>query len=189
MLNLPTPQNEIQLIHCVSTWAKYNFPNTRAPHLGIAEEVGEAIHCSLKRFQQIRGFQNEDFFISHLTDALADCIIYLCDWCEMHSAFFSFGRNQIETQKLTMSDESKIIVHLLQASAAAIQHSQRVDDNDMVPDVAIVAIANNIAQRIANGCEYWAGVYNIDLRLAVANVWATVSKRDWQNNPTNADTV
>ena len=179
------PQNETQLINAVGEWSNKNFGDRRAPELGVAEEIGEAIHCVLKRKQMIRGFENEDFFLSQLTDAFADCIIFLCDWCSMRDAFFSFNRNLQDQPPLTIDHQDKIIVHMLQGAAAIIAHGINFSDSVIEKNI----ITNMLAQRIVNGLELWAGIYKIDLKLAVSAVWANVSKRDWQKNPENADKI
>jgi len=176
-----TPKNEAQLIEEVSRWAEQNFATCRAPALGVIEEIGEATHCVLKKFQKIRGFNRLDYFEKHFTDALADCVIYLCDWCALHKAFFNFGRNQHQLETLTFDDEHTIIVHLLQGSAAMLAL-----DLNVMEDTAMQAAANAMAQRICTGLECWATLYKIDLPLAVSATWSEVSKRDWVKNPVTA---
>lgn len=180
------PTDEIQLIQQVGVWAKKNFEGKRFPHLGITEEIGEAVHCVLKNKQGIRGFEDQAFFIEHLTDALADTIIYLCDWCVCFDAFFKFGRNMHEQKRMQLDDEPKVIIHLLQGSAAIIAHGMNFIPNDPETPTSAVASANALAQRIATGIELWAAIYSIDIRMAVSATWAKVSKRDWVTDPVNA---
>jgi hypothetical protein len=176
----PNPTNEMELIHVVGRWSKYNFSHRRAPHLGVVEEIGEATRCVLKRIQGIRGFDKEDFFMAQFSDALADTIIYLADWCSERNAFFMFGRNMHLPAKLTIDDQNRILTHLLQASAVMTQQADRepaelraIDESDY----------NMVAQRICTGLEMWGQVYDIDLRLTVAVTWAKVSQRDWTKHP------
>lgn len=64
----------------VYQWSKQNFgdqPSWR-PLLGIGEELGELNHAYLKRAQGIR--TNEDHE-EGIRDAVADIMIYLCDFC------------------------------------------------------------------------------------------------------------
>lgn len=175
----PAPANEIDLIHEVGRWSKYNFSHRRAAHLGIVEEIGEATHCVLKRIQGIRGFDKEEFFLKEFGDALADTIIYLADWCSDRNAFFAFGRNMHSVAKLTVDDQNRILTHLLQAGAVICQQADREPAELRVIDESDY---NMVAQRICTGLEMWAQVYDLDLRLIVAHTWAKVSQRDWTKN-------
>lgn len=60
-------------------WTAKNFPNKKPVHpvLGAAEEIGELCHAFLKHEQGIRVNENH---IDNMQDAVADCIIYLCDF-------------------------------------------------------------------------------------------------------------
>jgi NTP pyrophosphatase (non-canonical NTP hydrolase) len=62
-------------------WSKKNFPNRKPYHpiLGAAEEVGELSHAFLKMEQGIRG--NDAKHTADMKDAVADCIIFLTDFC------------------------------------------------------------------------------------------------------------
>lgn len=176
----PAPQNESELIQAIGEWAIRNFRDKRMPELGIIEEIGEAAHCVLKRFQGIRGFENKDYFIAELTDALADTIIYLCDWCFTHNAFFKFGRNHLPVEN-TEHNERRVITHLLQVSAGLMAYTETETDRKITP--AEEATYCMLAQRVATGIEFWGEIYEIDVRLAVAATWAKVSQRDWVTRP------
>lgn len=180
--NKQAPISEAILIQQVGAWADKNFRNKRGAEWGIFEELGEAAHCILKNRQGIRGFDVEEFFLTQLTDALADTIIYLADWCYVHKAFFTFGRNQIHDLHPNQTDERKIVVHLLQGAAQMFSFDEVVP-GDKVPQVH-EGLHNMAAQRICNGVECWAYIHDINIRLAVAATWAKVSKRDWVANPT-----
>ena len=62
-------------------WSKKNFDNKKPyqPILGAAEEVGELAHAYLKMEQGIRG--NTDEHTANMKDAVADCVIFLMDFC------------------------------------------------------------------------------------------------------------
>lgn len=66
----------------VGQWSRDNFgrqPSTN-PLLGIVEEVGELSHAHLKGLQGIRHDSEE--IREKKRDAVADILIYLCDYCE-----------------------------------------------------------------------------------------------------------
>ena len=62
-------------------WSERNFGPHPAWHplLGLVEEVGELSHAYLKREQGIRGTKEEHD--EAIRDAVADAIIFLCDFC------------------------------------------------------------------------------------------------------------
>jgi NTP pyrophosphatase (non-canonical NTP hydrolase) len=64
----------------VKEWSTKNFPDAKPhqPLLGAAEEIGELCHAHLKMEQNIRTNQNHK---EDAEDAIADCIIYLADYC------------------------------------------------------------------------------------------------------------
>lgn len=173
------PLNEVQLIQQVGAWSDKNFRNLRGSEYGITEEIGEACHCFLKRRQKIRGFDNNEFFLEQFTDALADTMIYLADWCYLRNSFFKLGRNQMIAP--VHAEERVIIIHLLQGAAQMFNFPE-ILPGDVIPP-AHVGPYNMVAQRICNGVECWAKLYDIDLRLAIASTWAKVGKRDWKMNP------
>ncbi len=176
----PAPQNESELIQAVGEWSVRNFRDRRAPEFGIVEEIGEAAHCVLKRFQKIRGFEEEEFFLAEFTDALADTIIYLCDWCFSHQAFFKFGRNHLPVES-TEHNERRVIMHLLQVAAGLMAYTEVETERKITATEE--ATYCMLAQRVATGLEFWAEIYKVDLRLSVAATWAKVSQRDWLERP------
>lgn len=66
----------------VGEWSHDNFGDqpSHRPLLGIGEEVGELNHAHLKREQGIRGKQD---YREAQIDAVADIVIYLCDYCRL----------------------------------------------------------------------------------------------------------
>lgn len=84
-LNLRSLQTQIGL------WAQENFGSNQskrtgyalyslAPLLGIGEEYGELLHCVLKNHQAIRGYDDVEKYETERDDALADLLIYMCDF-------------------------------------------------------------------------------------------------------------
>lgn len=61
-------------------WSRRNFGEHPSWHplLGLSEEVGELSHAYLKRLQGIYPDQKHD---SAIRDAVADIVIFLCDFC------------------------------------------------------------------------------------------------------------
>jgi hypothetical protein len=187
MISELEPRNEIDLIQQVGEWADRNFYDKRWAEIGCVEEIGEGCHCVLKQFQGIRGFADKDKFTEKFSDALADIIIYLCDWCYVHQAFFKFGRNHEHISAIKPEDERRVIVHILQA-AAAMMTFPVVRPGQDVP-IGESGAYNMAAQRLATGVECWAQIYELDIRLIVSKAWADVRKRNWVADPAGAGGV
>jgi len=75
----------------VASWSETNFGQqvsqvtgfplgSLAPLLGIMEELGELCHCVLKHHQGIRGYDDPSKYEPERDDALADILVYLCDF-------------------------------------------------------------------------------------------------------------
>jgi len=75
----------------IGEWSRRNFGEqtskvtgqvlgSLAPLLGAAEEVGELMHVVLKRHQGIRGYDDDAKYIRERDDAIADILVYLCDF-------------------------------------------------------------------------------------------------------------
>lgn len=73
-MSIATIQGEIAI------WVSHNFGPHPSWHplLGIQEEAGELAHAFLKREQGIRTNEDHD---AGIRDAVADLMIYLCDFC------------------------------------------------------------------------------------------------------------
>lgn len=75
----------------IGKWSKKNFGNNISKAtgqalfstnalLGIIEETGELAHCVLKRHQGIRGYDDDLKYTTERDDAIADILVYLCDF-------------------------------------------------------------------------------------------------------------
>jgi NTP pyrophosphatase (non-canonical NTP hydrolase) len=168
------PRNEIELIQQVGEWTTAQGWE-REPEWGVVEEVGEAAHAILKNIQHIRGYDFEKFQ-ADFTDSLADAIIFLCDWCALHQAFFKFKRNELGP---VVEQEKTIMAHVLQCASALFRYPFGE------PSLNEGEICSVIAQRLATALECWAKFYKYDLSLLVAATWPEVRKRNWKQFPKN----
>lgn len=86
----------------IREWADRNFKNNTSkatgaelgsigPLLGIGEENGELCHVVLKRHQGIRGYDDDTKYKTERDDALADILVYLCDFA---------GREEVDLQDI-----------------------------------------------------------------------------------------
>lgn len=75
----------------IGEWSRRNFGDqvskstgqtlgSLAPLLGVPEELGELCHVVLKRHQGIRGYDDDAKYQAERDDALADILVYLCDF-------------------------------------------------------------------------------------------------------------
>jgi hypothetical protein len=62
--------------------------------LGMMEELGELAHCSLKRIQGIRGFDDHDFYIKNYIDAVGDIGVYASNYAVVHSIHMEWPENR-----------------------------------------------------------------------------------------------
>lgn len=180
----------LQLIQEVGDWAVANFGTKRTPHtaiLGMMEELGEGSHCVLKRFQGIRGFADHDHFIRNLTDAMADFMIYLADFCAQHNVFFMFRHNDCIFAQQDM-DEHFVMSHVMTQLSSLFCFVNNVQRES--GDALHGATYTTMVQKVATAMEYWAYIHNLDLQKITNATWcATVSKRNWKKNATNAHEV
>ncbi|SRR6266404_8351637 len=170
------PNNELELIDQVSKWAAYNFSHKRDPAWGVVEEIGEAAHACLKKFQGIRGYDETRFHLD-FADSLGDAMIFLSDWCSLHQAYFKFNRNE---KMVMVEDHDAIMAHVLQCASAMFRYPAMLTPTLNEGDVCSV-----VAQRVCTALEYWATFHKMDLKLITASVWIGVRKRDWIKFPKN----
>lgn len=75
----------------IGEWSRRNFGDqvskstgqtlgSLCPLLGIQEELGELCHVVLKRHQGIRGYDDDAKYQAERDDAMADIMVYLCDY-------------------------------------------------------------------------------------------------------------
>lgn len=180
----PNKRTTSDLIQAVGEWADKNF-TYRGAHWGVLEEVGETAHCILKRAQKIRGYEVDEFFRAELRDAFADVMIYLSDFSYTRSAFFAFKRNQMTAPN--HSPEELIVTNVMQAVTSIFNHVA-VEESEAPFSPAQVQVYNIMIQRLCSMMELWARHYGMDLEQITWEVWdAKVSKRNWKQNPKDAD--
>lgn len=163
----------------VSTWADENFDFHR-PKLGVFEECGEMIKCILKRFQKIRGFDKEEFFLAELTDAIGDACIYaLHDMAMVGESLV----NEIEPEQDVVDDDSTEAIEDHFSELADIL-GQLLAKNDME-----MLSGKRIHRALFDKLATIGAIYDIDLIEATVFTWSNVvQKRDWKKNPTDGMT-
>lgn len=137
-------------------WSLRNFGPHPTWHaqLGIIEEVGELAHAHLKSVQGIRGTELDHFVAK--VDAVADCVIFLSDYCtcmdwnladEVEVAGKTIG---------TVGDAHELITKM----------SQQVGN------------PRGLLRLLMRYCL----LEGIDFHDAVFSTWEQVKQRDWRKN-------
>lgn len=147
----------------IGKWADENFDKAM-PVLGMAEEVGETAHCLLKRLQRIRGFDDFEFYMVQLRDAIGDVMIYA-------------GHNHYLTA-VTPDKEPSL----------AEKHLSRV-----FMHIAFMFLNPAMSRSFLRSFEEFSLSLGVNPWCAMEETWnKIVSKRNWRSNPvegatTNAD--
>lgn len=176
----PTFKNAREIIDEIGTWAARNWPDDKHhPDLGVVEEIGETVHCVLKRLQKIRGFDDPVYFNNEISDAFADASIYLMHYCYKNGLTLSF----LPTHKATMTDR-QYLCDILRNLITILQYTETVTEVEAMKQLAQFPV-----QRIWNIMWSWANQFGINLEDAVRTTWWKVQQRDWVKNPTNAHVV
>ncbi len=117
----------------IREWADRNFKDNQskapgvtygtplgsiAPLLGIVEEVGELSHCVLKRHQGIRGYDENDKYFTERDDALADIMVYLCDFAGREKVDLDYVLNKVWA-KVQLRDWQKNKANAAEVAEAA----------------------------------------------------------------------
>jgi NTP pyrophosphatase (non-canonical NTP hydrolase) len=154
----------------VGEWADKNFGEKQNPWLGMVEETGEIAHCLLKRFQRIRGFENEAFFKEQLIDALGDLGIYAAHYAYVNGVRVYLG---FEEHMHKLESPDNILVGELLYRIAAL--------GDLWQEEADIEMQFNLMTRSAKTI---ALKYDIDFHDVVMGTWEKiVRKRNWIDNP------
>lgn len=175
------------LISQVGEWATRNFPGKAAPDLGIAEELGEAVHCVLKRFQGIRGFDDPAFFDLHFRDALGDLAIYC-----LHAAYEAKVLLILpETYDVSKHTDRRYISQL-SIMVGVLIGSCDADEDDTMDSAKRThnnETRNRHIQMVWLWAAMWAAFHGYNWMELVTDTWVGVRERDWQKNKVHAAEV
>lgn len=162
----------------ISEWADLNFEFHR-PKLGVFEECGEMMNCILKRFQKIRGMDDDKMFKDKLIDACGDAGIYLLHDMGMQGESLV---NEIELETIDSDDlEPEAIEMHFSELADILGQYLALNDLEMLSGKMIHrAVLDKIATI--------AAIYDIDLIKAITYTWSNVvQKRNWKTNPISGE--
>jgi len=164
----------------IGAWADKCFP-VHIPEYGIVEEIGETVHCILKRAQKIRKMDKEEIFKPAITDAFADTMIYLLHLCYLFNVTVSFDAHRALLPKLSgvsVYTDRAFISACLKCSATLLdycdyaQPGQELQSNlFMVP-----------CQKLCNTLFLWANQYEVNLLETLDQTWEKVKQRQWDKD-------
>jgi hypothetical protein len=158
----------------VGQWAEQQpwHPDRHAPDYGCIEELGEAMHCILKNIQQIRGFENEEYFKEKVADAFGDFMVYLSHWCFLTNSYYSL-RSKISPE--LDPPLRPVIAQLLLALTQMFTYTE--------PMLEHQAVACTIACRAAVSLQEMAAYCGLDLlEDCLIPTWDKVKKRNWKKD-------
>lgn len=158
----------------VGEWAiKQPWHPTHAPDYGCVEELGEAMHCILKHMQQIRGFENEEYFKTKIADAFGDFMVYLSHWCFLTQSYYTLN------SRLTVDPEGNEIRPMVAQVTIALGQMLAFQENVLEHQ----AIACSIACRAAMSIQEMALYCGLDLlEDCLYPTWDKVKQRDWNKD-------
>ncbi len=163
----------------IGEWADLNFEFHR-PKLGVFEECGEMMNCILKRFQGIRGMDDDKMFKEKLTDALADAGIYLLHDMALQGESLV---NELDLDEIDSDDLEAENIEMHFSQLADIL-GQLLAKNDME-----MLSGKMIHRALFDKLATIGAIYEIDLIEAIAYTWSNVvQKRNWKLNSITGET-
>lgn len=155
-------------------WVLHNFGERPAeqPLLGIIEEFGELAEC----YRDPKAPDDDEL------DALADALIFICDYCSARGWDVGELANGVESMRLSPFSDILLgdaLVYCGRLSHAHLKRLQGIRANERHDDAARVAIRNLIAVAY----HYLVGT---DITSSVWATWEKVRQRDWVAKPNDA---
>jgi NTP pyrophosphatase (non-canonical NTP hydrolase) len=147
-------------------WQKHNFPNSQPfePLLGIVEEVGELQMADNKK---------------EMDDAIADILVYLCDYANRFNIDAVVALNVAMAQEVFI-DITAIVGKLCHYHLKCVQGIRYTSEEyEMNRQLYVGRIILWLVEQ--HGDSYVA--------TCLETEWAKVRQRDWQKNKLNADKV
>lgn len=169
-----------EMMNEIGAWADIMFP-VHLPDHGIVEELGEVMHCILKRAQQIRDMEKDEVFYPALKDAFADVTIYLLHLCFLWKVALSFECMDISGAYRTWTDRQYCARSLRQAAML-------LEYMEILPVQGDSGIFRVPTQTLMSTLIFWGKKWDIDVIECARNTWdKNVSKREWNKNRSSAD--
>jgi len=160
--NIKYPHSKFKTIQEeVLIWQRHNFPGRSPwmPLVGLGEELGELAGAESK---------------AEVNDAIADCGIYLADYCNgmgynLNSFYLTDGAD-----RATVSF-SKALIYYGKLCHSHLKQVQRIRMHEDHKGEAVKAI-KSILHFLSSFCE-------TPLDELTYSIWQSVRQRDWQKDP------
>ena len=165
-----------ELAQEIGQWAERNF-KVLAPDLGMLEETGELTHCFLKRAQGIRGYDDPVKFITDAKDAICDIAVYDLHYSFMDGVSFESNPNCRPGLDLSMIYGVRRILGLLSSDVSRIVGGQ------------VLRGGRHLSLFVLDHLVTISEALEFDFMESLNQTWEKVSKRDWVENPTNANVI
>ena len=172
------------LLTQVGEWSTRNFGTRQASDLGILEELGEATHGILKRFQNIRGFDNVETFRAHVGDAFADMGIYILNYAGINGILLTqpttYYIQPNATDRFFICNIMMNLVQLISFSSYLVE-----TDSEVLSEPDKATLSRHL-QALWQWCGMWAYFHQFDFMDIVSSTWLRIRTRDWQKNNKDA---
>lgn len=162
----------------MNKWQQHNFPGRDVwqPLVGLGEELGE-LACAEKE---------ED-----IKDALADCMIYLADFCNGMGYSIDYIMNNFEVIRPTWDDVHRdMMVSYGNLCHSFLKQTQRIrmhEPHQVNACTAIVSLISYLGILVEDSLYYTPEASpNEALNEIVWKTWDKVKTRDWQKDPNTA---
>ena len=172
------------LLGQIAEWSNRNFGTRQASDLGILEELGEATHGILKRFQGIRGFDDPAKFGEHVSDAFADAGIYILNYAGINGVLLTQPAEYYIQPNIT---DRFFICNIMLNLGQLISFTSYLQETESTtlsdPD------RNQLAAHLQALWQWfgmWATFHGFDFMAIVSATWLKIRTRDWQKNRTDA---
>lgn len=170
-----------RLIQEIGDWSTRCFKDKQASDLGIVEEIGELVHCILKRYQGIRGYDSPVKFNAEVQDAFGDIGVYMLN----HAGYHHIQFHEINFQRWPNASDRLYAAHIMRHAAnLMIYNNQRINGESVNR-----AMEKEAMSHIWTLAQAWAAEFGMDFDYTVVAAWQVVKQRAWDKDRANADKV
>jgi NTP pyrophosphatase (non-canonical NTP hydrolase) len=183
----------------VGRWARRNFgaPSSgKAEHvvgyqslLGLAEEIGE-IAAAIIEMHSLTETDPEIVPLlpnplDSLRDGVGDAMIYLCDYCSMRG--IDMGDWPAPIDHGYMLDSSSAMLGVYRSLGQLMHYHLKEEQGIRHTPQECRDGAETAIQSLIETLGLLCACMQIDLMICTTAVWEAVSKRNWVDNPIDAD--
>ena len=140
---------------------RYVNQEPKVPLMGIIGEAGEVAHALLNEYKELKHGKNprHDAHNAELLDAIGDCVIYACSWCNTPRIDQRLSDFDWRSKRAYTYAHPLDIGYLLMGSALACYRLDRVTQ-DLIDDLCRIC-----------------GVRGVEIEAVVTSAWNQVKER------------